>query len=177
MLKAALGALLDVAARRFVLPAIARGRANVEASVRRMVVLAICLTIAGLLALVGLVFLLAALTLFLVPHLGAAGAVATVGGGVVVLAAIIALVGTRSSSPPAQKPADDTTADPLGALLAGFGGAASGGRTDKTRRGGDKAAAENVSGDKGSGGAEAIPAALALTAGALLAGIVLGRRI
>ncbi|WP_334175663.1 phage holin family protein [Pseudoxanthobacter sp.] len=167
MLKASLTALLDVVAMRFVMPAIERGRANVEATVRRAVVLAIALVAGGLLALIGFIFLLVALTLVLTPYLGPAGAAGAVGGGVVLLGALVALIATRRSAPPAPQPV--AASDPLGALIAGLG--------SRKAAGGPARGAETEAAAEGGAGSSPLPAALALTAGALLAGIVLGRRI
>jgi hypothetical protein len=106
--------------------------------------------VAGLLGLVGMVFLLVAAVIALTPEIGAAGAWAAVGGGVVVCAGIAALAARPRARRRALAPtfAPPPTISPLSADPSAMKSADRPGKT-----------------------------AMAIAGAALLAGLVLGRRL
>ena len=112
--------------------------------------------IAGLLALVGLIFLLVAATIGLTPELGAAGAAAAVGGGMIVVAGLAALAAQPRRRPrvrPASMvpPAAFAPPPPMAPPAPDVSAMKQGERSGKT--------------------------GMAIAGAALLAGLILGRRI
>lgn len=92
--------------------------------------LAVAFAIAGVVALLGLGALVAALIIYLEPRLGAAGAAAAVGGGLLVLAGLIGLVGNWNPKP--RRPA--TIVDRVRAEVGAAGSALSEARASRPRR-------------------------------------------
>lgn len=129
----------------------AEAGAIVRARAERAARVVVWCLVAGVLGLIGLVFLLVALAVALAPHLGVAGAAAAVGGGVLLLAAIALAVGRYRPRyrPPAPLP------------MAGL------------------AAATGTATATEAGPARPVDASTVFAAalGTLLVGIVLGRRV
>lgn len=153
---------------------------DVGRRIGRLKRLAVAFAIAGVVALLGLGALVAALIIYLEPRLGAAGSAAAVGGGLVVIAALIGWIGTWN--PRRRQPA--TIVDRLRAEVGAAGSALSEARAARPRRAARMRAVvedETLTDDgdlppppkPGSKGKRALNIILIGT----LAGIVLGRRL
>ncbi|MQT13625.1 hypothetical protein [Segnochrobactrum spirostomi] len=120
---------------------------------------------AGLLALIGLVFLLVAVAIWLMPVFGPAGAIALVGGATIIIGLLIVLIVSVAAQTPRRRPlpaAGASVGDAAAGLAAGFG---LGRRTRPTTS--DAPPSET-------GG---VPPAVTAAVVALVAGLIVGRRI
>lgn len=130
---------------------------NVAGRIARLKRMAVCYSIAGVLALLGLGALLFALGALLEPRFGAAGAAGIVGGGMLVVAALVGWAATWTPKPKARaagSPIADRVRSELGAVGSAFSG------SDRPR----------LPGERRTRGVNMILIAA-------LAGIVLGRRL
>jgi hypothetical protein len=139
--------------------------------------MAIYLAVAGVIGLLGLGALVAALVIYLEPRFGAAGSAAIVGGGLLVLAALIGWIGSRKpAAPKAPTPIFNRVRAEVGAA----GAALSEARSARAAR-----AARSTAEDLEAELDEPLPPrpgarrkrAVNLMLIATLAGVILGRRL
>lgn len=146
---------------------------NAGQKIARLKRSAIYFAAAGLIGLLGLGALTAALAIYLTPRFGAAGAAAIVGGGLVALAALIGWAGTWKARPKAPAPIFDRVRAEVGAA----GAALSSAKASRSSRGAARTAEFDVE--------EALPPApgsrrkraVNMVLIATLAGVILGRRL
>jgi hypothetical protein len=145
--------------------------------IARLKRMAVYCAVAGVLGVIGLGALAAALAICLEPRFGAAGAAAIVGGGLLVVAALVGWIGSRTPAP-AKTPTP--IFDRVRAELGAAGAALSEARSARAAR-----PARSAADDAEAGLDEPLPPrpgarrqrAVNLMLIAALAGIVLGRRL
>ncbi|WP_073631508.1 phage holin family protein [Pseudoxanthobacter soli] len=157
-----IGQLLGAALNRAVGPIIALGRARAEAMAQRAITIAIGIAVGGVLAAIGVVFLLLAVTIYATPHLGPAGAAAATGGGALVVGLIVILAVTSRRRAPPPPPAASAGVDAVFAAASDLGRSV----REKAEKVADSDAARTAKSST----------AVGLALAALVAGIIVGLR-
>jgi hypothetical protein len=145
---------------------------NAGQRIARLKRTAVFMAVAGLLGLLGLGALTAALSIYLTPRFGAAGAAAVVGGGLLVAAALIGWAGTWKPRPRAPAPIFDRVRAEVGAAGAALSSAKAA-RSARAARSDAVDVEDRLPPTPGSRRKRAVNMVLFAT----LAGVILGRRL